>query len=299
MEHQPPPFFKTGPTPLARLLIFSALSIAVLVADVRFNYLVSLRQVAAVVIYPLQRIAAAPAGIARRIGDFFVTHGSLRGENARLTQENFDNAALLLQLKALQVENAQLRELLAARERLGTDLVAAEVLYAARDPFSRKVVIDKGSQDDIRAGQVAVDNRGVVGQVTRVYPWLSEVTLVTDKGQFVPVQNLRNGLRSILSGTGSDGAVELRFVPPNADFETGDELVTSGIDGVYPPGLPVARVTNVERGADQIFARVTGVPLGGVANHTHLLIAGGGRDLPPRPPADEPASPRPRKSRKG
>jgi len=299
MEHQPPPFFKTGPTPLARLLIFSALSIAVLVADVRFNYLVSLRQVAAVVIYPLQRIAAAPAGIARRIGDFFVTHGSLRGENARLTQENFDNTALLLQLKALQVENAQLRELLAARERLGTDLVAAEVLYAARDPFSRKVVIDKGSQDDIRAGQVAVDNRGVVGQVTRVYPWLSEVTLVTDKGQFVPVQNLRNGLRSILSGTGSDGAVELRFVPPNADFETGDELVTSGIDGVYPPGLPVARVTNVERGADQIFARVTGVPLGGVANHTHLLIAGGGRDLPPRPPADEPASPRPRKSRKG
>ena len=299
MEHQPPPFFKTGPTPLARLLIFSALSIAVLVADVRFNYLVSLRQVAAVVIYPLQRIAAAPAGIARRIGDFFVTHGSLRGENTRLTQENFDNAALLLQLKALQVENAQLRELLAARERLGTDLVAAEVLYAARDPFSRKVVIDKGSQDDIRAGQVAVDNRGVVGQVTRVYPWLSEVTLVTDKGQFVPVQNLRNGLRSILSGTGSDGAVELRFVPPNADFESGDELVTSGIDGVYPPGLPVARVTEVERSAETMFARVTGVPLGGVANHTHVLIAGGSRDLPPRPPTDEPKSPRPKKSRKG
>ena len=299
MEHQPPPFFRTGPTPLARLLIFSALSLAVLVADVRFNYLVALRQVAAVVIYPLQRIAAAPAGIARRIGDFFVTHGSLRGENARLTQENFDNTALLLQLKALQVENAQLRELLAARERLGADLVAAEVLYTARDPFSRKVVIDKGSQDNIRAGQVAVDNRGVVGQVTRVYPWLSEVTLVTDKGQFVPVQNLRNGLRAILSGTGSDGALELRFVPPNADFENGDELVTSGIDGVYPPGLPVARVTEVERSAEKMFARVTGVPLGGVANHTHVLIAGGSRDLPPRPSADEPKSPRPKKSRKG
>jgi len=299
MEHSPPPFFKTGPTPLARLLICSTLSLAFLVADVRFNYLVVLRQVAAVVIYPLQRIAAAPAGIARRIGDFLVTHGSLRGENARLTQENFDNAALLLQLKALQAENAQLRELMAARERLGTELVAAEVLYAARDPFSRKVVIDKGSQDNIRAGQVAVDNRGVVGQVTRVYPWLSEVTLVTDKGQFVPVQNLRNGLRSILSGTGSDGALELRFVPPNADFEAGDELVTSGIDGVYPPGLPVARVTSVERIADQIFARVTGVPLGGVANHIHLLIAGGSRDLPPAPSADEPKSPRPKKSRKG
>jgi len=299
MEHQPPPFFKTGPAPLARLLIFSALSLTVLVADVRFDYLASLRQVAAVVIYPLQRIAAAPFSIARRIGDFLVTHGSLRTQNAQLAQENFDNAALLLQLKALQAENAQLRDLLAARKRLGTELVTAEVLYAARDPFSRKVVIDKGSRDDIRAGQVAVDNRGVVGQVTRVYPWISEVTLVTDKGQLVPVQNLRNGLRAILAGTGSDGTLELRFVPPNADFENGDELVTSGIDGVYPPGLPVARVTEVERSAEKMFARVTGVPLGGVANHTHVLIAGGSRDLPPRPPAEEPKSPRPKKSRKG
>lgn len=299
MEHQPPPFFRTGPTPLARLLIFSALSLAFLVADVRFNYLVFLRQVAAVVVYPLQRIAASPAGIARRIGDFLVTHGSLRADNARLTQENFDNAALLLQLKALQAENAQLRDLLAARERLGIELFAAEVLYSARDPFSRKVVIDKGSQDDIREGQVAVDNRGVVGQVTRVYPWLSEITLITDKGQFVPVQNLRNGLRAILAGTGSDGTLELRFVSPNADFEVGDDLVTSGIDGVYPPGLPVARVTEVERSAERMFTRVIGVPLGGVANHAHVLIAGGNRDLPPRPPVDEPKSPRPKKSRKG
>ena len=168
--------------------------------------------------------------------------------------------------------------MLAARERLGTELAAAEVLYAARDPFSRKVVIDKGSQHDIRAGQAVVDNRGVVGQVTRVYPWLSEVTLVTDKGQFVPVQNLRNGLRAVLSGTGSDGALELRFIPLNADFQNGDELVTSGIDGVYPPGLPVARVTHVERIAAQLFARITGAPLGGVASHAHVLIVGGSRD---------------------
>jgi len=297
MDHQPPPFFRTGPSPLARLLICSTLSLAFLVADVRFNYLGALRQVTAVVIYPLQRIAAAPAGIARRIGDFFVTHGSLRADYSRLTQENFDNAALLLQLKALQAENAQLRDLLAARERLGTELVAAEVLYAARDPFSRKVVIDKGSQDDIRAGQVAVDNRGVVGQVTRVYPWLSEVTLVTDKGQFVPVQNVRNGLRAVLSGTGSDGTLELRFIPVNADYQNGDELVTSGIDGVYPPGLPVARVTQIERAADQIFARITCTPLGGVANHAHLLVVTGSRELPPRP-VDEKKQVRAKKPRK-
>jgi len=283
MEYSPPPFFKTGPTPLARLLIFSALSLAFLVADNRFNYLAPVRQIAAVVVYPLQRVAAAPARIVRRVGDFFTTHGSLREDNARLARENYENAALLLQLKALQAENEQLRELLDARKRLDIELAAAEVLYAARDPFTRKVIIDRGSQHDVRAGQPVVDNRGLVGQVTRAYPWLAEVTLVTDKGQFVPVQNVRNGLRAVLSGTGSDGALELRFIPLNADFQIGDELVTSGIDGVYPPGLPVARVTNVERSADQIFARITGTPLGGVANHAHVLIVSGSRELPPRP----------------
>ena len=283
MEYSPPPFFKTGPTPLARLLIFSALSLAFLVADSRFDYLASLRQIAAVAIYPLQRVAAAPASIVRRIGDFFTTHGSLREDNARLARESYENAALLLQLTALQAENAQLRELLDARQRLGIELAAAEVLYAARDPFTRKVIIDRGSQHDVRAGQPVVDNRGLVGQVTRAYPWLAEVTLVTDKGQFVPVQNVRNGLRAVLSGTGSDGVLELRFIPLNADFQNGDELVTSGIDGVYPPGLPVARVTNVERSAEQIFARITCTPLAGVANYTHLLVVSGSRDLPPRP----------------
>jgi rod shape-determining protein MreC len=286
MEYSPPPFFKTGPKPLARLLIFSALSLAFLVTDVRFNYLASLRQIAAVIVYPLQRVAAAPAGIARRIGDFFSTHGSLREENARFKQQNFENAARLLQLKALQAENEQLRELLAARERLKIELAATEVLYASRDPFSRKVVIDRGSRDDVRPGQPVIDERGLVGQVTRTYPWLAEVTLVTDKGQFVPVQNLRTGLRAVLSGTGSDGVLELRFIPLNADFQNGDELVTSGIDGVYPPGLPVARVTSVERSAEQIFAQITCAPLAGVANHTHLLVVSGNRDLPP-PPSDD------------
>jgi rod shape-determining protein MreC len=298
VEHSPPPFFKTGPTPLARLLIFSALSLAFLIADVRFNYLVSLRQVAAVILYPLQRIAASPAGIVQRIGDFFVTHGSLRSDNARLTRENFQQGALLQQLKALEAENAQLRNLLAARDRLPIKLTTAEVLYAARDPFSRKVIVDRGSQHDVLPGQPVVDNRGVVGQVTRVYPWLAEVTLVTDKGQFVPVQNVRNGLRSVLGGTGSDGTLELRFVPLQADYEDGDELVTSGIDGVYPPGLPVAKVTGIERSVEQIFARITCVPLGGVAHYNQLLIVNGTPSLPPRPVESQKA-PRSKKPRSG
>ncbi len=297
MEHQPPPFFKTGPTPLARLLIFTALSVTVLVADARFNYLPTLRQVVAVMVYPLQRIASAPAGIVRRVGEFFVTQSSLRADNARLREESLANASALQQIPALQAENRQLRDLLAVRERLEVRVVAAETLYAAHDPFSRKIVVDKGSQQGIRAGQPVIDQSGVIGQVTRAYPWLSEVTLITDKGQLVPVQNLRNGLRAVLAGTGNDGTLELRFVPLNADYQNGDRLVTSGIDGVYPPGLPVAQVSNVIRNAAQPFARIAGTPLAGVASYAHVLIVQGQRDLPPRPPdEDQPA--RTRKPRK-
>jgi rod shape-determining protein MreC len=299
VEHSPPPFFKTGASPLARLLIFAALSLAFLLADARFHYLPALRQVAAVIVYPFQRLAAAPASLVQRVGEFFVTRGALREENATLARDNFRNSALLQQLEALRAENAQLRELHGARSRPGIEFTAAEVLYAARDPFVRRVVVDRGSRDDVRAGQPVVDDRGVLGQVTRVYPWLAEVTLITDKGQFVPVQNVRNGLRAVLAGTGNDGVLELRFIPLNADFQNGDRLVTSGIDGVYPAGLPVAQITHVERSAAQLFARITCAPLGGVANHAHVLIVSGQREIPPRPVEEPKAPPRAKKSRKG
>lgn len=298
MEHSPPPFFKTGPTPLARLLFFSALSLSLLVADARFNYLTPLRQIAGAIVYPLQRIAAAPVSIARRMGEFFVTHSSLRDENARLSQRELANAAARQQLKALQAENRRLRELLGARERVAADAKAAEVLYAGRDPFSRKIIIDKGSQDDVKAGQAVIEARGVVGQVTRVYPWLAEVTLLTDKGQAVPIQNLRSGLRGVVFGLGQDGALDLKFMPLNADVQNGDRLVTSGIDGTYPPGLPVAEVTHIERNAAFVFARITAKPLAGVASHRHVLVLSWRRDVAP-PPAETKAQPKRRKGRKG
>ena len=299
MEYHPPPFFRTGPTTLARLLIFSALALALLVADARLKYLDSVRRVAAVIIYPIQRIAAAPASIFNRTGEFFVTSTTLRTENARLSQENLAHAAQLEQLGALQTENDQLRGLLSARKRLGGRTLLAEILYAARDPFSRKIVVDQGSQNDVQPGAPVIDGVGVVGQVTRVYPWLSEGTLITDKGHLVPVLNIRNGLRAVLSGTGNDGVLELTFVPLNADFENDDELVTSGIDGVYPPGLPVVRVTSVERNSSFLFAKILCKPLAGVNNHTQVLIVHALQALPERPPeADKPARPAPGKRSK-
>ena len=298
MEHSPPPFFKTGPTPLARLLIFSALSLVLLVADARFRHLTVLREAASVVVYPLQRIASAPASIARRAGEFFVTHSALREQNARLTQDHVAKAAALQQLQALQAENAHLRGLLGTRERVNAKSTLAEVLYAARDPFTRKIVIDQGLQHGVKAGQPVIDSIGVVGQITQTYPWLSEVTLITDKGQLVPVLNVRNGLRAVLAGTGNDGMLELKFIPLNADFQNGDQLATSGIDGVYPPGLPVAIVTNVERNAAYLFARISGKPLAGVASHGQVLVVNRENKAPQRPAGEEQPL-RPKKSRRG
>jgi rod shape-determining protein MreC len=299
MEHQPPPFFRTGPTPLVRLLLFTSICLALLVLDARLKYLDRLRQAASVIVYPIQRIAGAPASIFQRASDFFVTNSSLRSENARLEQESLSQSALLQQLALLQTENDHLRKLLGTRERLKARTTLAEILYAARDPFSRKLVVDQGSFDDVQAGEPVIDGVGVVGQVTRVYPWQAEVTLITDKDHLVPVLNTRNGMRAVLAGTGNDGALELRFVPLNADFENGDQLVTSGIDGVYPPGLPVAQVINVERNAAFLFARITCKPLAGVNSHRQVLIVHAQQPAAERPPEAEKPPPPPRATKKG
>ena len=175
-------------------------------------------------------------------------------------------------MTALEAENAQLRKLLEAAQRMESKAVMAEILHVPRDPFNRKVMLDKGSQSGIQSGQVVVDDAGVVGQITRNYPWLSEVTLITDKDHSVPVQVVRNGLRSVVSGTGKDGALELRYVAVNTDIQEGDLLATSGIDGVYPPGFPVAVVSKIERNPTYVFARVTCTPAAGVGHNRQLLI---------------------------
>jgi len=299
MEHSPPPFFRRGPTPLVRLLLCSLMSVAFLISDARYGYLEGIRQAVSVVIYPLQRLAAAPRALLDTVGEFFVTQSALRTENARLSAQSLSEAAILRKYAALSAENAHLRELLGARQRFPESTIFAEVLYAGRDLFTRKIVVDKGQQHGVKPGQPVIDQIGVVGQVTRIYPWLSEVTLITDKDQAVPVQSLRNGLRAVLGGTGNDGQLELKFTPLNADFQNGDQLVTSGIDGVYPPGLPVAEVINVERNAAYLFARITCKPLAGVTSHSQVLVLTWENQLPERPAEETKAAPRAKKPRRG
>lgn len=272
MEHQPPPFFKRGPAPLVRLAFFASLSVALLVADARFHYAEVLRSALAAAAYPLQSLATAPVRLAERIAGFFTSQATLLEDNAQL------RARLLLASQQAQgfeagaAETAQLRRLIGAADRLPYGATPVETLYSGRDPFSRKLIIDKGTSHGIRAGQAVVDELGVVGQVTRVHPMVAEVTLLTDKDHAIPVQVVRNGLRAVAFGAGASGTLELRFLAANAEIQNGDRLVTSGIDGTYPPGLPVANVVRIERDAAYAFARIVCQPAAGVEHNRYLLV---------------------------
>ncbi|MFH1044703.1 MAG: rod shape-determining protein MreC [Pseudomonadota bacterium] len=297
MEHQPPPFFNRGPAPLVRLTFFVLLAFLLMVLDARFRYAENVRQVVALAAYPMQRVAMAPADLFHRVANYFAGTAALREENAALRTRQLRAAPELLQLAALKEENNQLRRLLEAQERLQGKSVFAEILYAGRDPFSRKVVIDKGSHNGILAGQPVIDDVGVIGQVTRVYLLMSEVTLLSDNNQAIPLQVLRNGLRAVAYGGAEGGMLDLRFMAANADIKNGDTLVTSGIDGTYPPGLPVATVARIERDAAYAFARITLMPTAGTDRYRQVLVLSNEAKAPPPAEAEQAAQKSPRAKR--
>lgn len=291
MEYSPPPLFKQGAPARVKMTLFACISIALLLADARMHALTTVRQVVGTVLYPLQMAALMPRDAIYGVGDYFSSLSSLEKQVRDLRQQQIVTAQALQQAQLHSTENAQLRKLLDAREHVPGKSMLAEILYDARDSASRKVVLDRGGQAGVQLGLPVIDNQGVVGQVTRVFPFTSEVTLLTDKEQAIPVQLLRNGLRSVAYGRGQSGQLDLRFMAPNADVQVGDILITSGIDGVYPAGLAVARVSQVESNGNGAFGRVVCQPLAGIQNHRQLLILMSPPDLPPRPPEEEPIKP--------
>jgi rod shape-determining protein MreC len=272
MDSSPPAFFNRGPAPLVRLTFFGMLAVLLMVLDARFGYAEPLRQVLAVFAYPLQRVALAPLEAADAVAEYFTTKSSLERENAQLRERALNAAKDLLSLDTLAAENAHLRRLMDARERTPRQAKLAEILYSGRDPFSRKVIIDRGARDEIRPGQAVIDDIGVIGQVTRVHPMLAEVTLITDKDQAIPARIVRNGLRAVVFGAGDGETLDLRFMAANADIQNGDRLVTSGIDGIYPEGLPVATVARIERDASYVFAKISCIPAAGTNRNRQVLV---------------------------
>jgi rod shape-determining protein MreC len=290
MDRSPPPFFKQGPSSNARLAFFALLGIALLVVDSRTGLLNAMRQGIGTVLYPLQRTLLVPRDAVSISTDYLTEIHRLRAENAELRRVEIANARQLLQVEQLAHENRQLRELMGARDRTAVRSVVAEVLYDTRDPFSRKLVLDKGLQQGVGVGQPVVDAQGVVGQVTRVFPLSAELTLVTDRNMTIPVQVQRNGLRAIASGGAEPGRMELRYMSVNADLKEGDVVATSGLDSLYPAGLPVGRIVTVDRGRTGNFARVIVEPLAGVDRSRLLLVLLVDRTgMPPPPPPAEAA----------
>jgi rod shape-determining protein MreC len=290
MEYSPPPLFKQGPSALARLIFFVVLALALLISDARFNTLEIVRGVLGAGLYPLQRAALVPRDIFMGAADLAVTSATLRNENSKLKAKNLELSVKAGDAAQLTAENTHLRSLLELGSRASTQTTPVEVQYDTRDPFTQKVVIGKGSQQGIQDGAPVVNEDGVIGQITRVFPLQSEVTLLSDKDQAVPVQIVRTGLRSVIYGTPKGDTLDLRFVPISADVQTGDELVTSGLDGIYPPGLPVAKVVRVDKQADTAFARVVCLPIAPVRGARQLLVLHYEVNQPPNPEEVEAAA---------
>jgi rod shape-determining protein MreC len=300
LDRRPPPFFHQGPSALTRLAVFSAVALFLMAADTRFAVTRPLRSGLQMLLLPLERALAVPLQMTHAGGEYVSGLHAAQAELGRAELALTAQSAKAARVDTLVAENTRLRALVDLRPALAVKSMAAEVLYEASDPFSRKVFIDRGASQGVVPGAPVIDEAGVLGQVTRVYPLSSEVTLLIDKEAAIPVLNTRTHQRS--AAFGADGAaMELRFMAGNADVKVGDLLQTSGVDGIYPPGLDVAKVVKVDPRADSSFARIALVPTASADGVRHVLVLEPmAMQLPARPAPDvEPAKDKGAKSTKG
>ena len=273
LDRSPPPFFRVGFAPLTKLIFFSALSLLLVFGDKQLQFTKPLRAGLSTLILPIQWLVLQPGEALSAMGTYFQNldqaQTNLKAAELKLLQQSVRSQ----QLDQLQIENQNLRQLMGLQSSMVVASQAAEVLFDVPDPYNQRIVIDRGQLKNVALGSPVIDAGGVVGQVTRVYPLTSEVTLLTDKDQSIPVLNSRTGARNITSGDVLAGLpmIELKFVPASADVKEGDLLTTSGIDGVYPAGLQVARIRHIERRVDISFARIHASPLAELKGR-HVLI---------------------------
>ena len=273
LDRSPPPFFRVGLAPLTKLIFFSALSLLLMFGDKQLQFTKPLRAGLSTLILPVQWLVLQPGEVLSVIGTYFQSlnqaQKNLQAAELKMLQQSLRSQ----QVEQLQIENQNLRLLMDLQASIAVSFQTAEVLFDVPDPYNQRIVIDRGQLKNVVLGSPVIDAGGVVGQVTRVYPLTSEVTLLTDRGQSIHVLNSRTGARNITSGDVMAGQpmIELKFVPASADVKEGDLLTTSGIDGVYPAGLQVARISQIERRVDISFARIHASPLAELKGR-HVLI---------------------------
>ena len=294
LDRHAPSFLRQGPSPVSKLILCSALALFLMVADARFKVTDPLRNLVALALYPVQWLMLKPVEAMGQSAGYLQALQRSQAEAAGARQALILMSERATQADQLLQENARLRGLLGLRDRLVTSAQAAQILYDSADPYTRRVVVDQGGSHGVEIGSPVMDESGVLGQVTRVYPYLSEVTLLTDREQAIPVLNSRTGARGVAYGdpaASHGGGMELRFVLANADVKEDDVLTTSGLDGVYPPGLPVARVLHVERRADSAFARIYCRPIAQIEGTRHVMLLKSVADQLPARPQPEPVPP--------
>jgi len=299
MQYAPPPLFKQGAPARVRVAVYILAAIIMLMVDSRLQALTQVRQAIGFVLYPFQKAALMPRSMLYGIGDYFTSVTDLQDDVDVMRKRELENAQALQQARQLESENAHLRQLLKLNERLQIKTVPAEILYDARTSYARKIVLNRGTNDDVAAGQPVIDENGVIGQVTRVFLSTSEVTLLTDKNQAIPVLAARTGIRSVAYGRGQTSYLELRFMEANADVQPGDVLVTSGIDGLYPPGLSVGEVVDVSDKASETYNHILCRPLAGLDRNRQVLILLTDTNVIPRPQEEDDGDPEGKKRPSG
>lgn len=260
---------RLGPTML--LTIWLLIGMACVVIDARYRALGSLRSGLSILLQPVRQVMRAPTDVAAELGGFFTRHRLLQKERDAL---RIERTQLLVDANAagdLARENAELRDLLRVQARPGQRKAQAALLYRGHDWFAQRITLDQGARAGLRTGLPVVDAGGLIGQLSQVYPGTSEVTLVSNSEQLTPVFIERTGQRGLAAGSGH-GRMELRYMPAQTDIRVGDRLLTSGIDRVYPPGIPVARVSRIGHSQSSPYLRVDCLPLAGLDRTRAVLV---------------------------
>ena len=287
MAEQSLNFARKGIKPVSKLIILSIISIVLMMLDNRYAAVQAAKGYAATALYPLQWLANQPVRLYEYMSGFMQSQTALLASNRQLLEEN---GRLKMLAQQTQQQKRELQELqaLGGLQQHGVQAVAtAEVISNGKDPLSDKLIINKGSRNGLQNGDAVIDQYGLIGQITQVQPLSAELTLITNSQTVIPVVVARTGVRSLLYGSG--GAVNLRYFPADADLQPGDILQTSGLDSVYPQGIPVARVDQAARAAGTPYYRVTLSPLAAFRSSKYVLTLPQTAAQPATPPA--PAAP--------
>jgi rod shape-determining protein MreC len=253
-------------------VLICALSITLMVLDNRNEHLKDVRRLLNVVTYPILVVIDAPFALGHWIRDSVRTLSTLQTENEVLNRALTINNARLQRLAALEAENIRLRALLDSTAKVGDRVLIAEIMSVDMDPFRHRIVVNKGSYDGVTVGQAMIDADGIVGQITRDQVFSAEAILITDVDHALPVELVRNRLRTIAVGTGELDRLSLPFLPRNADVQDGDLLVTSGLGGTFPPGYPVGIVSDVQSEAGEPFLAISAEPSAGLNRIREVLL---------------------------